>query len=173
MTDIIKQRLIGALLLLTVIVLLAAFLVNSASQGDAEKNISEPPKAPSFISSIEPMPVEKVDVEQEVLLDPHKLEMTENNLTANIEVADTMPAPTTNITVEQSWIIQLAGFGVKENAQAFNEKVKALGFNSKIEQKELIYRVRIGPESNKQHVDKIVIDIAKKLEIKAQILSVK
>ena len=73
----------------------------------------------------------------------------------------------------QSWIIQLGSFGVKENAQALNDKLIKLGYNSKIEQKDNHYRVRIGPESNKKTIDDMMTKISSQLKIKPQILSFK
>ncbi len=169
MTDIIKQRLIGALLLLIVIVAVASFLITKASYDNEEQ--SEVVEEPEFISSIEPLIVDIIESEQEILVDPHQLEKQENNVEVTDKVTDALPTPDSNLA--QLWIIQLGSFGVKENAQLLNEKLRKLGFDSKIEHQGTNYRVRIGPEADKQLIDNIAVKISKQFKIKPQILSFK
>ncbi|RKZ78105.1 MAG: hypothetical protein DRQ35_06485, partial [Gammaproteobacteria bacterium] len=75
---------------------------------------------------------------------------------------------------ESSWLIQLGSFSVKSNAQALHDKVSKSGLEPKIEkissQNKVIYRVRIGPEDNKQRVDEIVGQLSTQFGIKAQVL---
>lgn len=71
MADILKQRLIGALLVLSVIIIVAFFLVKNATNNTA--NDVSITKQPEFITSVESLPVEVAEVVQETLVDPHKL----------------------------------------------------------------------------------------------------
>ena len=89
MTDIIKQRLIGALLLLIVIVAVASFLITNAHYEN--KEVIEQPE---FTSSIEPLVADIIEPEREILLDPHQLGNQENNVEIADTLTDTLPTPT-------------------------------------------------------------------------------
>ncbi|MDT8370655.1 MAG: SPOR domain-containing protein, partial [Gammaproteobacteria bacterium] len=81
--------------------------------------------------------------------------------------------PADNLT--KSWMIQLASFTAKQNAQSLQNTVAKMGYSATIETTNAAdttyYRVRIGPESNKQQVDKIVADIVSQLKINPQVIS--
>jgi DedD protein len=72
-----KQRLIGAALLLVVVLVVAVFLVNSANDG-----MEQPVQTiqPDFVSSVTTEPEQIATAEPEVLLDPHKLEASEETV---------------------------------------------------------------------------------------------
>lgn len=197
MTDIMKQRLVGSLLLLLVIGGAAIFLIGQTDNDDKEIAI---PEESGFVSSIEPMPVEFVEVDHETLLDPHQLEQQSSDIEEKLDDVSLLPTAEKeivkpivtetlvpvieekSIAVEKetvvvevsskpSWIIQLGSFSVQANAQALNDKASKLGLNSRVEKSDTNYRVRIGPEYDKQLVDSIAEKISKQLAIKPQVLS--
>lgn len=199
MTDIIKQRLIGSVLLLFVIGSAAYFLISNANNdNDVQKSIDLPTiEKTDFKSSIEPMAVEFIEDDQETLLDPHDLEKQNISDADKEEKTQTLlapapaPAPEPKVTTptpepsviakpanisksEPSWLIQLGSFSVHSNAQALHDKVSKLGLEPKIEkistQNKISYRVRIGPEHNKQRVDEIVAQLSTEFGIKPQVL---
>ena len=169
MTEIMKQRLIGALMLLAAIGAIALFLISNTSHDKNEQ--TDVVEQSEFFSSVEPL-VQTIEVDQEILLDPHELEKQENNDTVDETITDTLSAPEKITSPISSWIIQVGSFSVQKNAEALHEKLSKLGFNSKVEQNKNNYRVRISPDNNKQDVDEIVKKISNKLGIKAQVLSV-
>ena len=77
-------------------------------------------------------------------------------------------------TKSLGWLLQLGVFSVKSNAQAMQKQVATLGYDAKIEQvktdKGNLYRVRIGPESNKASIEKIATRLNKELKLKTQIV---
>ncbi|NQZ54673.1 MAG: SPOR domain-containing protein [Piscirickettsiaceae bacterium] len=195
---IMKQRLIGSLLLLLVIGGAAIFLIGQTNNDD--KQIVTINNS-SFVSSIEPMPIEFVEVDQETLLDPHQLEEQQNmdrtkeNRDESVAVVSAsdldnnrveVTTAKTSISEEKtafaekeiptvdpekpSWILQLGSFSIQANAQALHEKASKLGLKSRVEQSGTNYRVRIGPEYNKQLVDTMAEKISKQLGIKPQVL---
>jgi cell division protein FtsN len=195
---IMKQRLIGSLLLLLVIGGAAIFLIGQTNNDDKQiVTISDS----SFVSSIESMPIEFVEVDQETLLDPHQLEKQQNmdrtkeNRDGSMAVVSAsnldknrVDATTAKISISEektvfeekeiptvdpakpSWTLQLGSFLVQANAQALHEKLSRLGLKSRVEQSGTNYRVRIGPEYNKQLVDTMAEKISKQLGIKPQVL---
>ncbi|MFW5450854.1 MAG: SPOR domain-containing protein [Methylophagaceae bacterium] len=190
MTDILKQRLIGSLLLLLVIGGAAIFLIGQ-TENDDEKIVTI--EESDFTSSIEPMPVEFVEGDQEKLLDPHQIDKQPDT----VEEMAVRPVPEKEIVkpivaqvpviVEKSssaekqvavtesskpsWIIQLGSFSVKANAQALHGKASMLGLKSRVEKNGANYRVRIGPEYDKQLVDSMAAKISEQLAIKPQVLA--
>lgn len=219
MADALKQRLIGALLVLFIIIIAAFILVQNANDnvdGQQELVLPEPS------ATIETVDENVILSDREVLLDPHKLgddvvavakeEVTvktavpviiEKDKSALKKIPTESPAkvseiknpaapiikkevkpvkeavqvvkpvPTTNTGPQ--WIIQVASFGVEGNAQALQKKVKTLGYQSTIEtvktdQGKTIYRLKIGPESNKQTVDTIVSKVKQHLRLTAQVI---
>lgn len=193
MADEAKQRLVGALLVLSVIIIAAFFLVENANN-----NIEEQSELvlPELESTIETVDDNVVISEQEKLLDPHKL--GSDVVAAAKEHVNEKPAklkslikpteksvvlkeavPTLNAKVGNSnqpqWLIQLASFGVQANAQALQKKVKTLGYESTIQaiknsEGKMVYRLRVGPESNKQTVDTIVSKVKQHLKLTAQVI---
>lgn len=215
-----KQRLIGALLVLTVILITALVLVKNANDNIDETAVIDLPDFESSIQTVEP---DVIDLQQEALIDPHSLgddvaaaiesDAVKEAVTAKAKpatkvivvppVADpklveepkpgveqaiakkTVSAPVkktaptskaikAEVTGSQ-WVIQLASFGVKSNAEAMQKKVKKLGYESRIEalensQGKMIYRVKIGPESDRQKVDEIVSKAKQHLRLSPQVI---
>lgn len=88
MDNSLKQRLIGAILLLTAVVIVAIFLVNSANDGieDSVQTIQ-----PDFVSSVNTEHEEVAVVEPEVLLDPHKLEASSESKKVEQSITSSRP----------------------------------------------------------------------------------
>jgi len=179
MTTIMKQRLIGSLLLLCVISGFAIFLMNKAVSERTIDTVIEEVIQPDFVSSIEVIPEDAIELEPETFVETDKVVNSNDDNEQDIEhtipapAPAPAPAPTDNVT--KSWIIQLASFTAKENAQSLQNTVVKMGYTSTIETTNTAgttyYRVRIGPEDNKQHVDKIVADVIAKLKINPQVIS--
>ena len=226
MADMTKQRLVGALLVLFVILIAATILVKNANDNVAETTEVD---LPVFESSIESAESEVIETEQEALLDPHDLgadvaaaiedtavkealEVKADPIQQVIEQAKqavapvtavetkpelvkekvvvskpepkptpkvvSVPEPKTVVTKEDTgpkWLIQLASFGVKDNALALQKKVKKLGYQSDIQsaknsQGKLIHRVRIGPETDNKQVDVIVSKVKQHLKLSPQVI---
>ena len=220
MADMTKQRLIGALLVLAVILIAALVLVKNAND-----NIEETSEValPKFESSIQSSDSEVIDVEQETLIDPHNLgddvtaAINDNRVreavTAKIDavinetkpMADTSKPEVKPVLIPEEkvaavkkaepkkkvvpetkpltkaklvgpqWVIQLASFGVKDNAESLQKKVKKLGYIANIQaaknsQDKLIYRLRIGPEADRNKVDEIVSKMKQHLQLNPQVI---
>ena len=186
MTLIQQQRLIGAILLVCLIGVIAWFLLDTVEQSQPDKPTPEPI---AFDSVIEPIPdnVELVEPVEEALVDPQSLgqEQTDNN--AELAVKDpeqnTIPAPApapapaqqqTEATTQQAlWVLQLASFSEKQNADALAGRVKALGYEPMIETTSsagtVIHRVRLKPVSDRSKLEQTAQTLNKKLGLSTQI----
>ena len=73
-----------------------------------------------------------------------------------------------------AWALQLGSFTLEKNAEMMRDKLRAKGYPSYVDvskkTNETIYRVRIGPELDKQHLEKLKSDVFKKENIKGMIV---
>jgi len=82
------------------------------------------------------------------------------------------------ITPEESsihaWALQVGSFSQQANAEAMRDKLRALGYASYVDVQRkpdsVIYRVRIGPELDQQHLEKMRKDILKKENIEGMVV---
>jgi len=226
MTVIIKQRIIGAAILLFVLAVIAILLISHADKEMGPTIVVSEPSSVFSDSKLDDIGgVEVLQFQQEAEVEPvyEDLEQKKEPLAAPevlieeantkssvgsepsiikpevipvIDKVETNPVvpkselPTKAVseqkTVEQSktkmvakatgkgWIIQLASFGQKNNAEQLRDKAKKLGYNVKIETgrkgDQQIYRVRIGPEYERSNVDKLVAELTSALKVSPQVL---
>ena len=183
MTLIEQQRLMGAVLLLLIISVISYFLISGTQTEDVD---TESVKAEStFTSVVQPLTeadVEVVDYADETLLDPQNLgsvaeipdavveapivEIEKKNEPSSVESATEVVTP--------KWILQLASFSVKTNAEALVAQLSSLGYKPSLESsatdKGTIYRVRLAPMPNKTTAENLAVELAKKLKLKPQVL---
>jgi DedD protein len=186
-----QQRLIGAILLVCVFSGVAYFLMSSATQQGAQ--IVEPEdnkQENSFISSIIVISDDDIEIvsnDSEALVDPHNLatvetavdkldepvitknEVKEKSLDSNLVTTSQALEKVTQV-----WFLQLASFSVEKNALALQKQVQSLGYDAKIQagngSNGRIYRVRIGPNSDKSTLQPISEFLNKNLGLKSQIV---
>jgi len=125
----------------------------------------------STLDVAETTEVEVTDVETVQQVEP-KIE--------NLETEDIKPIVVTteakgNIqTVEISWLLQLGSFSIADNAQKLQAKVEGLGFKAQISpvqtEKGTIYRLRIGPDTDKSAIEATALMLKNKLQLKSQLI---
>ena len=75
---------------------------------------------------------------------------------------------------KESWVIQLASFSVKANADALSLQAKDMGYKSVIEESDgangKIYRVRLEPIDDKQKAQNVASEINNKFKLTSQVL---
>ena len=200
MTPIQQQRLLGLGLLLLLISVVAFFLISSANENH-QADIEEVSKEDeSFASLIEPIDegeaeTETVLIEQEVLVDPHKIEQVksvpktvEKQPVPQQKTTEHEPIKTAVKSIEPvkkdlskntslpSWTAQLASFTVKANADALAEKVKSQGYDVEVltskSGNKTVYRVRLEAETNKASVEQKAARLKDSLKLSPQVLKV-
>ena len=189
MTPIYQQRLIGSLLLLFVISGIAYFLISSANQTEPEpETVYIAPQAEDdFISTTDVDLTDKIEIvdesEKEQLVEPDKLDFQkELNVVEMKPVEDkkveidspVIASPKSEQNNSTQWYIQIASFSVEKNAQSLQDEIVSLGYDAKIQSSNInsktIYRVRIGPQTDKSLLEKVSSVLNKKLKIKSQVL---
>jgi len=73
-----------------------------------------------------------------------------------------------------AWALQLGSFSKEANAEAMRDKLRAKGYASYVDvlkkPNRTTYRVRIGPELDKQQLEKIKIELSKKEKMKGMLV---
>lgn len=195
MTLIQQQRLLGAVLLLCLIGVIAWFLLDTVERNQPQPQQEAPIVFDSVIEPIE----EKVEPVEEALVDPEQLgevaaEIPEPLQPGTEQLAETeAPAPApepepepqqenktesptsaTGSTVQPQWVLQLASFSKKQNADALHAQLEQLGHDPMIETVNsagtLIYRVRLKPVSDREKLEQTAKILSDKLKLNPQIL---
>lgn len=168
MTDIMKQRLIGSFLMLLALTIIAIYLMQSAHQSQSVDNV---------ITEAESTPLTVVEYSETEDLIEAKLETTATIDTITMSEPVDEPIPEEEKLVDTSqpaWLIQLASFSVEKNAQSLLSRVNKLGYKANIDSVKTkngqLYRLRIGPEYERDRVDKMVKDLSEKLKLKPQVI---
>jgi len=197
-----QQRLLGAILVLALIVSLAFFLINSANKDLLVEDDVVVIDNFMTLEEISDGDIEVVDYGLEASVDPHHLLAEQAPVIEEVIIEETViskPAPQsvekpmivktqpqtvtkevsptvikTDKQVVEQWVLQLASFSVKANADALEKEITALGYQPKVEQSQTksgtIYRVRIGPEQDKTLLEKTAASLQKKQGLKSQLL---
>ena len=198
-----QQRLLGIGLLLLLVSIVAFLLINSTNENLKSDIEQQAETEQNFSSLIEPIgeAVETVDIEKEVLVDPHQLdeqpeqtkvtaqvtEKVAEKASADVAVkVESKPKPVSTTKpesqpkpaqkVSEAWAVQLASFGVKENAESLAKKVEQLGHDVELVASKsagkTIYRVRLAAEKDKSVADAKAQILKKALKLTPQVLKV-
>ena len=149
-----KQRLIGAAVLVALAVIFVPFFLNgSGIRQDEAGQIPAAPEPPEPLdTSVEPLATEdRAALENSpprVVSEAPESEPEERAAPAKDEAAD--PAIDASEPADEgSWLVQLGSFGEKANALKLQERVRGYGLAAFVEQVEVsgepVYRVRVGP----------------------------
>ncbi|WP_198265577.1 SPOR domain-containing protein [sulfur-oxidizing endosymbiont of Gigantopelta aegis] len=212
----IKQRIIGALVLVSIGVILIPMLLNGgllnqeltgniATKNDfkqmiTDDNIPEMPKALNKVLPKVPEPMlmpaakrisaypERAVKEDIVELENTKKEKPTVKAIAkpkviSISKVTTKPTSTpkykkvekpSSKTIESAFTLQIASFGVKNNADALKKKLRKKGFKSYIEVIKMangkIYRLRVGPYLRFKEIASIKKQIEKQFKLKESVI---
>lgn len=148
-----KQRLIGATVLVSLAVIFVPMLVGEDPQRNQEIQLEIPKLPKPEQSKILPLPEQKPEQLVKVEIDPSK------NKPAQIVAP--VPAP---VEVEpkqsaslQSWVVQVGSFSSRDNADKFSKVLQDKGFDafvqhSRVDNKD-VFKVVVGPEISREKAD--------------------
>ncbi len=183
-----KERLIGAAVLVMLAVILIPMILDDSSERDisiTETNIPSRPVddfnsriVPLNESDLTPIPekVEPVEITEQVVEVVQAVpESTQQNKTAVAKVQEKVsnqvkdkPVVSNHMGVT-AWVVQLGSFASEENAKGLNEKLRLAGYPAFVEpiKKEsgLAYRVRVGPEILRSDAEALQQKLSKSMQI--------
>ena len=174
-----KERLIGAAVLVLLAVIFIPMLLNDTTEYNSEITSTNIPSRPEDEFSSRVVPLNHTPPEQkQALPEDAGAGETENGekvsdtgpsppleeVTEPVETpagggeSDTAAPPDKNMGV-QAWIVQLGSFSSEKNAQNLNERLRKQGFTAFVEplkqKTSTIYRVRVGPELLRSDAEEI------------------
>lgn len=175
MNDGLKQRLVGAVVLLAVGVLFLPSLLNRDARRsvDITSQLIEPPPVVEFLDLPEPKPPENI---------PPAKPLEENY--AQLEPAEPLPAqPSTAAPqldaegVPSAWSIQVSSFQSAERAEAMLKRLQGEGFKAYIHEAQLdegqVYRVLVGPKINREMAEAEKRSIDEKFQVNTLVVKFK
>ena len=197
MNDQLKQRLVGAIVLVSLAVIFIPMILPGGGMGDSmniRKVPSEPdyrfpppksaPKAPPISDAVivpmgdsDPKVGTKASTKAST---PEK--KTSSKKTSDNQKMATKPVVSTSdkkpdIKPGQvtAWIVQVGSFTSSPNAKALRDKLRKMGYASFVEalkgKQGMIYRVRVGPELTRTRAEKLQKQLVKKAKLNGMVQS--
>lgn len=187
MNEQVKQRLVGAVVLVSLAVIFIPMLLDGGSNSSMSRFGSNIPEQPNFdfepleipLQPIEPIADVKprvIDTVEEPPAEPSKPEKPKQmepvkKPSPSLVVKPEEKKPATN---QAAWVVQLGSFGQSSNALALRDKLRKNGFTAFVEKYgdagKTSYRVRVGPELKRSTAEKQLSQIEEKLKLKGIIM---
>ncbi|MCG8380027.1 MAG: SPOR domain-containing protein [Proteobacteria bacterium] len=181
-----KERLVGAAVLVIIaVIFIPMILTGPVDTGSITKtNIPERPTE-KFESKLVPITeqINPVISETRVEADTN-IESEVNTQVEDVKTGEqTQQQPgsiSTNKTADKqvgltAWVVQMGSFTSKVNADQLKLKLQKSGFTAFVEpitqDKETVYRVRVGPELLRSDADKLLKNIKSKMDLEGMVLS--
>ena len=184
MDDMIKQRLVGALVLVALIVIFVPMIFDEEQAKQAEL-VELPPRPviPQLDLERPVPPSEQATTETEEIAEPSAgVEPQDNEPIENAATESEVQSSAKQQTVEQAkelslpqgWTLQLASFQEPANAEALRDKLRDAGFKAYIQQRPgsqpQMLRVMIGPELKRDAIEKIKVKVLKDFKIEGLVV---
>ena len=181
MTEDLKKRLIGASVLASLAVIFIPMLLEEDTVIDRNIYTSNiPPKTQTIElapdSEIREMEKMQSEADFGTTIKPVKnTEVTEIDTSAAPgEKANPVAKPLKPRVGLSSWMIQVASFASRDNAQRVVDQLRKASYDTHLETAQVknrkVYRVRVGPEIDRKNADKIAAQISKKFFVKARVI---
>ena len=162
-----KQRLIGAILLISLVVIFVPMLVGHKPKPSNSISIKIPEPPGAIHSRI----VKLAPTEKELLAE------VSISKEAGVKVSKpTIPEPPRTKPIEgiKAWVVQVGSFSEQKNADNLVTKLKVADFTAFVEKIDGknggVYRVRVGPEISKEKADAMQLKLQKEQKLSKAIV---
>jgi len=199
--DQLKQRLVGAIVLVSLAVIFIPMILPGGGMGDSmnvRKVPAEPdyrfpppksaPKAPPISDAVivpmgdsEPKADVKSSTKASTKTSTTEKKISSKKASANKKVTTkpvvSIPDKKPDIKPGQvtAWIVQVGSFTSSPNAKALRDKLRKMGYASFVEalkgKQGMIYRVRVGPELTRTRAEKLQKQLVKKAKLNGMVQS--
>ncbi len=180
-----KQRIVGAVVLVSIAVIFIPMLFEERSElGElsiSETNIPPFPEK-KVVEAVRPLPkIEEIEQQSKPLIKEPVLEspsvVVEKKEPEVAQPVVSSIKPEKAVTLALTYLIQVASFSKESNAEQFSSQLKKAGYpafiKSKTDGQRVKYRVVVGPELDKKRAAKSKSEIEKKFKLNAMILTQK
>lgn len=187
MNDQLKQRLVGAIVLVSLAVIFIPMILPGDGLDDS-MNISKVPPEPDYRFP-PPKKVPKAPPMSDAVIVPMgdtepktSTPAKKTNSTSKIKadskksvVSTPVKKPIVKPGQVTAWIVQVGSFTSAANAKALRDKLRKMGYSSFVEavkvKQGMNYRVRVGPELTRALADKLQKQLVKKAKLKGVVQS--
>lgn len=189
MNDQLKQRLVGAIVLVSLAVIFIPMILPGGGMGDS-MNIREVPPEPDYRFP-PPKSAPKAPPMSDAVIVPmgdstpktsvpekksvSKKASSPEKVTAEPAVSTSDEKPIVKPGQVSAWIVQVGSFTSASNAKALRDKLRKMGYSSFVEavkvKQGMSYRVRVGPELTRTLADKLQKQLVKKAKLKGVVQS--
>jgi len=187
-----KERLVGAAVLVAIAVIFIPIILNDSQETESisGSNIPEKPET-NFNSRIIPViendkkallnTVESESIGSEEIQDNNEQDIVAEKLVSDHDkITDDISVEREAIIDEvkdevkvdvglSAWIVQLGSFTEEDNAQSLNEKLRKAGYPAFVEplkkNGKISYRVRVGPEIRRSEADLLLKNLKDKMKL--------
>ncbi len=165
-----RKRLTGAIVLVAFLVILVPEWLDGAGHNSRYGNDVSIPKRPEFkpISDYMDAPSRPANT----AADPTASHAASASATNQSHSVNTYIKPEESSI--HAWALQLGSFAQEKNAEAMRDDLRAKGYAGYVDVLKkpgrIIYRVRIGPELDKQQVEKLKAEILKKEKLEGMVV---
>jgi len=183
-----KQRLVGAVVLVSLAVIFIPMLLDGDKHSTMPMFGSNIPDKPDY--KFEPLdiplqPVPAIPEERPVLIDKPEAPPVQEAKSPEKAEKPTAPSPastsadkaetgSTKSAGGTAWVVQVGSFSRSENALALRDKLRTHGFTAFVERVKggdaSIYRVRVGPELKRENAEKALKQLQQKMKLKGIIM---
>lgn len=192
MNEHVKQRLVGAVVLVSLAVIFIPMLLDSGEEGSMPMFGSNIPKKPDY--QFEPLnipldPVKPIEPEKPLLVEkpepkpkPEPQKPAQQAAPAPVKpqekplvVKGDAPAPVEKPPVaENAWVVQVGSFSNSANALKLRDKLRAKGYTAFVEKLDgsegASYRVRVGPELKREIADSLRDKLQQQMKLKGIVM---
>ena len=193
MNDQLKQRLVGAIVLVSLAVIFIPMILPGGGMGDSmniRKVPPEPdyrfpppkstPKAPPMSEAVVvPMGDTEPKVSTKASTPEKKTSSKKTSSSKKVATKAVVSTPDKKPDIKPgqvtAWIVQVGSFSSSPNAKSLRDKLRKMGYASFVEavksKQGMIYRVRVGPELTRTLADKLQKQLAKKAKVNGMVQS--
>lgn len=187
MNEQVKQRLVGAVVLISLAVIFIPMLLDGGNNSSMPRYGSNIPAQPDFdfepleipIQPIEPAPAERprvIDKVEPPVVAASKPAATKPLVSKPVVAPKPAAAPPAPVAKGDpvSWIVQVGSFSQSANALGLRDKLRKNGFTAFVEKYrdkgKTSYRVRVGPELKRETAEKHLDQLEVKLKLKGIVM---
>ncbi len=167
MEQTLKQRLIGATILISLAVIFLPMLIGH-KPSEVDPIYIEIPKPPEDLQS-------NIKVLKEIDAEPVAMVSISKSGESTQLIPSIPPAKKIKpIEGLNAWVVQVGSFSAEANAKALTDKLKLAGFTAYVEQidstTKSIYRVKVGPELSRKKADALQAILLKEQKLPKSIV---
>ena len=182
MDDGLKQRLVGAVVLVAIGVIFIPSLLNEEGRREVDIATQVPPEPvvmPRPLEIPDPVEPENVPVPKPAEDNYAQTEPPQQE-TPDVTPTEETPKPVSGLNEEgvpRAWSIQVSSFESEKNAEAFEQKLRDANYTAYIRSSVVngstVYRVFVGPKINYETAEKTKAEIDKKYKTNSLLIEFK